>query len=279
MARKNGKEGAQAAKIEIKPIPGSKPAVGRKIPAAIGREMKPEEPKPETVKVEEKLPTKEEAERKKALDEVDSAMKKLSIYPVSANEQAKEEALATLKRIYRSDSPNVKQVMLYVMHERLTKFGEFRIPKNFEYFKKKMQQAEPVQLRMNVYNEMFNYTNSLEGMLEIINLLSELDDDATKLLTHHFSFFSSSDGSEGARMLRNAVVDALGKSKSLYALKTLLAYANNVDGEQLGGRILSAIAGWREKLGKMKIEQKQKDALMAKINELVLLEREEGHYR
>ncbi|MDD5337432.1 MAG: hypothetical protein PHS02_03020 [Candidatus ainarchaeum sp.] len=277
MAKKNE---TQTAKIEIKPIPGNKPASGgRKPPAVIGREMKTD-PKPETVKVEEKLPTKEEEERKKALDEVDSAMKKLSMYPVSANEQARGEALETLKKMYARQSPNVKQVMLYVLHERIAKFGELRIPKNFEYFRKKLPQAEPVQLRMNVYNEMFNYTNSLEGMLEIINLLAELgDDDAAKVLTHQFSFFSSADGSEGARMLRNATVEALGKSNSLYALRALLSYADSVDGEQLGGRILSAIAGWKEKLGKMKVEQKQKDALMARIGELVLLEREEGHYR
>lgn len=245
----------------------------------IGKEIKAET-KPVNAKIEEKQISNEGVELRKKFAEVDEAMRKFNMYPVAINEQAKNEALATIKKIYSESNLNVKQAILYVLHESLSRFSEYRMPKNLEYFKKKFPQNEPLQLRMSVYQGMFNYSNSIEGLIELVHLLSDLgDDDSAKVLTHHFSFLCSFDGSEGSRMLRNAIVDALGKTKSPYALKALLTYAKNVDNEQLGGRMISAIIEWRDKIQELKISQKEKDEMLEKINELVQVEREGGYYR
>ncbi len=255
------------------------PAKNKTGNAEIGKEMMPEQKK-ETVLVQEKPLSPEEEERRKKLKEVDEAAMKFNMYPVAANEQAKNDAISAIKRIYAGGDPKVKQVILYVLHETLSQFSEYRAPKNLEYFRKRFQQAEPAQHRMHVYRAMFNYSTSLEGLMEIVDLLAGLgDDDSAKVLTHHFSFLCASDNSEGARMLRGAVVDALGKTKSVYALRALLSYVKNTENEHLGGRIISSIIEWKEKINGLKLEHREKEELLKRINEVVMVEHEEGHYR
>ncbi|MEW6528988.1 MAG: hypothetical protein AB1391_03810 [Candidatus Micrarchaeota archaeon] len=224
--------------------------------------------------------TPEEIERRKKLAIVDDAVIKFNMYPIATNEEIKNASLATLKKIYSEGDEKINQIILYVLHEIILQYSEYRIPKNFEYFKKKFPQAQPSQLRMNVFKGMFNYSNSLEGLIEIINLLCEFDtNDSIKILTHHFSFFCAYDGSEGSRILRNVIIDALGKSRSVYALDALLSYVKNIEDEHLASRIICAIIEWKEKIGKLKIAVKKKNELMAKINEVIILEKEGGHYR
>ncbi len=260
----NGKPAGAAQALEI----------GKDIPAGSL------EQKPPTMTIEQKPLSAEELARKKRIDEVNDAMLKFNMYPVAAKEGAKDDALAALKRLYKEGDPSLRQIILYVLHETFSQFAEYRIAKNLDYFRKKLPQAEASQHRLHVYRSMFNYSSSLEGLIEIVDLLSELgDDDSAKVLTHQFSFLCAYDNSEAARILRGAVVDALGKSDSVYALKALLSYVRNVENEQLGGRIISSIVEWKEKVHRLKLGQKEKDELMKKINDVVLMEREEGHYR
>lgn len=232
----------------------------------------------ETIK--EPILTPEEEERKKKLKEIDEALIKFNFYPVATNECVKCEALATLKKNYLEGDSKIKQIILYALYEMLSQFSEYRISKNLEYFRKKFPQLEPSQQRMNVYRNMFNYSTSLEGLLEIVDLLGEFgDDDSTKVLTHYFSFLCAFDGSESTKMMRSAIADALGKTKSIYALNALLSYVKNLENEYLTGKIISSIVTWKEKIGELKIEEKKKDELLKKINKIVMLEREEGYYR
>ncbi len=274
-----GKPGASAAdmgketKAEVK-------AEKQLLHGGIGKEIKTQNAKPETVLVQEKPLTPEEEKRRSSLRVLDEAVMRFNMYPVAANEEAKNNALAAMKRIYAEGDGAVKQSTLYVLHEMLCQLSEYRTQKNLEYFRKRFPQNEPAQNRLNVYRAMFNYSGSLEGLGEIVELLADLgDDDSAKVLTHHFSFLCAFDGSEGARMMRNSIVDALGKSNSVYALKALLSYVQNAENEHLGGRIISSIAEWKDKMHGLKIGQKEKDALLKRINEVVMLEREEGHYR
>lgn len=275
------------ASAEIKPIHSAK-GLPKAQPAAkkadapvpmIGNPITAPEKK-ETVQVQAPQMTAEETERRKKLAALDEAMMKVNMYPVATSEETKNAALASLKKAYAEGDDKTKQVILYMIHETVLQFSEYRAPKNFEYFRKKFPQADPAQLRMNVYKSMFNYSNSLEGLMEMISLLGELgDNDSAKVLTTQFSFLCAFDGSEGSRMLRNAVVDALGESKSVYALNALLTYVKNTENESLGSRVIGAIVEWKEKVSGLKIEQKRKDEIMKKINDVVLLEKDDGHYR
>ncbi len=279
------------AKDEIKPIlskgpraqngknGNAKPETAPKPPTELGREIKTEI-KAGPVAVQEPKLSPEEQERRKKMKELDEAMLKFNMYPVAAGEDAKKEALATLRKAYIGGDGNIKQVVLYMLHETISQVSEYRAPKNFEYFRKKFPQNDPSQNRVNVYRGMFNYTSSIDGLMEIAGLLGELGDtDAAKVLTHNFSFLCSYDGSESSRMLRGAIVDALGECKSVYALKALLAYVENTENEQLAGRMIAAILEWKGRIHELKISQKEKDEFLAKINDLTMQEREEGHYR
>lgn len=249
---------------------------------AIGREVKAgnEPEKAKVVENVEKPLTLKEQEAKRKFAEVDEAMRTFNAYPIAVGKEAKDGAVAALKRLYKGGDAKLKQVILYIIHESISRFAEYRAPKNFDYFKKKFPQAEPMQLRMRVYQGMFNYSNSLEGLLDLVNLLADFgDDDSAKVLTHEFSFLCAFDGSEGTRILRNAVADALGNTKSIYALRALLAYAKNADSEQLGSRLIGSIVEWKDRLKESRISQKEKDELMEEINDFVQVEREGGQYR
>jgi hypothetical protein len=220
-------------------------------------------------------------EEKGTIDRVTASLKAFSMYPVASNEAGKEEALAVIKREYGKARPRLRQVMLYMLNERVYKFSEFRAPKNFDQMKKKFPNAEPSQVRVRVYNEMFDYSSSIEGIIDIIFLLSELgDNDSAKLLANQFSFLCSYEGSEGARMLRNAVADALGKSSAPYALRALAYYAQYTDNEMLGGRLYTSILAWKEKLPSLKLPKKEEDELKKIIDSFSnTTERQEWHYR
>ena len=77
----------------------------------LGKNLKPEA-KQENVKVEEKQLSPEEIATRKILAQVDEAMGRFNMYPVAANEQAKELGFIgeEIKKISDSDASNVALV-------------------------------------------------------------------------------------------------------------------------------------------------------------------------
>ncbi len=210
--------------------------------------------------------------------ELEQAFFALKFYPVAVKEQAKEEAREKIKKHFREDEETVRQLVLYMIHEHLSQAGELKTMYNFEFFKARMPNTDPGQLRMNVYKAMFHHNFSIEGLIELIKLLGELDgDDAAKLLTYHFSYYSCIEV-EAMHMLRNAAVEALGESKSEYALQCLLRYAHYTDNERMLNRYAAALTNWDKKLDVLKLAQKDKDRLKAKLHEVMTLEFGDSHY-
>lgn len=212
------------------------------------------------------------------MKELDKAFFTIKFYPVASKEEAKNEAIAKIETYYKNEDEAIKQIILFMIHESIAQASDMRTMHDIEHFKRKMPAADPGQLRINVYRSMFNYNNSLEGIVEFISLLSRLNgDDAAKLLTYHFTFFCSIE-SESMKMLKNAVIDALGKSSSRYALYALLSYAKITDNDSTLGRIASALTEWDSKLDGLKISKKEKDRIIAETQYIMNLERGESHY-
>ncbi len=229
-------------------------------------------------------PQKTEEEKKKEermgviMKELDKAFFTVKFYPVATKEESKNEAIAKIEAYYKSEDDAVKQIILFMIHESIAQASDMRTMHDIEHFKRKMPAADPGQLRINVYRSMFNYNNSLEGILEFISILSRLNgDDSAKLLTYHFTFFCSIE-SESMKMLKNAVIEALGKSNSSYALRALLSYAKITDNESTLGRIASALGEWDSKIDGLKISKKEKDRIRADTQYLMNLEKGESHY-
>jgi hypothetical protein len=213
--------------------------------------------------------------------EMENAFFAIKFYPVAVNEDNKNEALAKLEKIYNESSDTVRQLLLYMVHENLSQSVELRAIHTYDYFKAKNPNQDPSQLRMSVYRSMFNYHTSLEGLAEFIRLLGRLHggDDAAKLLTYHFSHLSAQENS-AHHILRAAIIEALGKTESRYALNALLDYAKYDDNEQTFQRVVSALAEWDSKIDSMKVSTKEKEHLRTKLQEVMTRQvGGESHYR
>ncbi|MFH1520539.1 MAG: hypothetical protein ABID61_02760 [Candidatus Micrarchaeota archaeon] len=212
------------------------------------------------------------------IKEIESALYSIRFYPVAVNEESKHNAVKKLEGIYAKGNETVRQLMLYMLHENLATSIELKITHTYDYFKMKKQNLEPSQLRINVYRAMFNYNTSIEGLIETIRLLGRLSgDDAAKLLTYHFSHLCAYE-SEATHMLRAAILEALGKSDSQYALRALMDYADYSDNDRTFGRIVNALTEWDKRLDKTKLTEPEKDALKSKLKEYMSRDMNDNHY-
>jgi hypothetical protein len=212
---------------------------------------------------------------------IESALFSVKFYPVAVSEQAKDEAVARLEKTYAEGNETVRQLLLYMVHEILATSTELKIMHTHDYFKMKNPAHDATQLRINVYRSIFNYNTSIEGMVELISMLGRLrggGDDAVKLLTYHFSRLCSHE-SEGNHMLRAAILEALGKSSSAYALRALLGYARYTDSERTFNRVASALAEWEPKLDTLKMPSKEKDEIRGRLKEILTSDFGGSHYR
>ncbi len=229
-----------------------------------------------------KAKQKKTEQRKKdaaaTLKEMEKAMFAIRFYPVAVDEGTKDEAIKRLIKIYNRGDDTVRQMLLYMVHEALAKASEFRVMHTKEYFKVKKPNEDPTRIRMEVYRAIFNYNTSAEGVCELCNLLSRLNkDEASKLLTYHYSRLTMAEN-EGTHMLRAAIIDALGKSESRYALNALLEYAKYTDSDRTMSRIVNALLGWERKLEGMKLKPKEKEELLARLHETITKETGGSHY-
>ncbi len=211
---------------------------------------------------------KEKDEANNALKEIEKALFAIRFYPVAVDEKSKNDALEKLASVHNKGNDTIRQMVLYMIHESLAKTSEFRLMHTQEYFGMK-EQKDPAKARMSVYRAIFNYNTSIEGACELYSFLGNLHmDDAAKLLTYHYSRLCTMEN-EGNHMLRGAVIDALGSSKSKYALTSLLEYAKYTDSDKSLGRIMASLRKWQDKIDKMKLSEKEREALRAKMQEVI----------
>jgi hypothetical protein len=255
-------------KSSLKNVPAaSQPAAASPVPPAAVS------PKPTAAQ------QKEAEENAAAVKEIEGALFALKFYPVAVDEKSKNEAVARLGKSYARGSETVRQLIIYMIHEALSASAELKVMHNLEQAKAKSPALDPAQLRVSVYRSMFNYNTSLEGLMELIKFLGTLkgSEDGAKLLTYHFSRMCTSEN-EANHMLRAAILDALGKSDSHYALKTLLEYARYCDSERTFQRIVGALVDWDEKIDGLKIPEAEKKELRENLQELMTKDHGGSHY-
>ena len=215
----------------------------------------------------------------KKIKELEQAFFALKFYPIAVKEAGKEEAIEKILNLYTKEDDTFRQLVLYMIHEALAQSAELKTMYNFDFYKRKFPNADPTQLRMNVYRSIFNYNFSLEGLFELIKLLAKLPgDDAAKVLSYHFSFLLVIEV-EGIHMMRNAIIEALGISESEYALRCLLQYAKYTDNERLLQRIANSLVRWTQKIDALKLPAKEKTRLKLELDQVLTLEFGDSHYR
>ncbi len=212
------------------------------------------------------------------LKEIEKAMNSVKLYPVAASRDSKDAALESLKKAYARGGESVRQHVLFQVHEALAQSQDLRVMKGVDYFRQKNPKQAPGQLRMSVYREMFDYTTSVEGLVELVLFLGELKgDEPAKLLSHLFSSFSASE-SEVNRMLRNAAIEALGESDSSYALGALLEYSRLSDSDKMFGRLVGSLTEWADKVDKLDVPEDEKKDLKDELKDLMSKEEKATQY-
>ncbi|MDD5022882.1 MAG: hypothetical protein PHU63_01815 [Candidatus ainarchaeum sp.] len=203
------------------------------------------------------------------MEEINKFFSTISFYPVAVNLEKKEEARQGILKKYSEGEEYIKQNILHLIYETVTQYSEYKYPMNYGFFKSKNPQEPPEKLRFAVYKTMFNYHSSMEGTLEMIDLLREFGDvSSAKLLSHLFNYFSSND-SERFRLLRNAVIESLGAHDSVYALQVLLSYVKIIDSEKLFHRIFISLNAWNEKLDSLPLAPDEKRRLKSSLEDVL----------
>jgi hypothetical protein len=264
----------KAAKKTAKAPKSKKPIRQKamKAPAAHGS-MLPQIPAKNVKEVDKKLVEW----RKSLMAPAERAMIEFFHYPVAKNRGEKQAAKKVIIESYLKGDDVVKQFIIFLIHEQLSRAAGLRAMHNFAHFRKSMpKETGPGDVRKAVYRTMFNYTTSLEGLTELIEFLGELGDEgAAKLLSYHLSYYSSMDNSAHA-ILRNSVADALSECSCTYALDVLISQAKYGDRP---GRAIYALSKWEKKLPKAKLTEKEKKEYSKEIAKIMGKKERHEYYR
>lgn len=215
--------------------------------------------------------------RKSLMQPAERAMIDYFLYPVAKNRSEKRAAKKIMVESYIKGDEVVKQFILFLVHEQLSRSAGLRMMHNFAHFRKAMEkETNAGEVRKAVYRTIFNYTTSLEGITELLEFLGELGDEgAAKLISYHLSFYTSAENPAFA-MLRNASFDALGECNCTYALEILLSHARY--GER-SGRALYALQGWEKKLGSLGLNEEDKKRYSKDISGILGKREKHEYYR
>jgi hypothetical protein len=191
-------------------------------------------------------------------------------YPVFYSRDDFEEAMDTLRDKYESGDRLTKNSIIHTFYNMLMKSAEFKMPRDDEYFLHKQRDKDIGKARTESLRAVLDFPCSIEGTITIIEYLAQWrGTDVVKMLTSCLSNMLCRDLSEGTKMIKFALIDALGESNDPYALEALLVYIKYCDGET-AARMGKAIAMWEEKLKHniVKLEKEDVEMWLKKIEEI-----------
>ncbi len=210
-------------------------------------------------------------QEKKQEDPIVTSFRVILRYPVFYSKKDFEEAMSTLRNSYESGDRITKNSIIHTFYSMVMKSAEFKMPRDEEYFLHKQRDKDIGKARTESLRAVLDFPCSIEGTITIIEYLARWKGtDVVKMLTSCLSHMLCRDLSEGTRMIKFALIDALGKSTEPYALEALLIYIKYCEGET-AARMGKAIARWEEKLKHMDdLDLKKEDVEMwlRKIKEI-----------
>ncbi len=207
------------------------------------------------------------------IKEARDLISKISYYPHITSLREKEKAKKALVRLYRKAPTAVKSNIIFGINEKLSAVRDLRAFTRVEDIKA----SNPRELGRKLGTKVLNYENSLDGILEFLELLIDMDDElALKLFTYHLSRYLALPPSYASRLLITSAIHMLGESRQPYALYFLLNTALP-DQVEISHAYYAALSQWYEKLDKVRMPKAEKANLRELLEEL-LKGREEPSY-
>ncbi len=213
----------------------------------------------------------------KVREKIKESIKLLCSYPTTSNYRVKENVKKELVEIYKKGNESVKGMILTYINEKLGNaqlFREFESVKNTSFKYKKNIRAG------DVTSSILDYTNSLDGTIELINILSKLDDGpALKVLTYHLTRYMNIQGTV-FKILALHSIKALAKSNHPYALSFLLniAEVGGDNKDDIYYALVYALTEWYLKIDKVKMGKWEKSQLKRRMNKVIEIEKRNLKY-
>ncbi len=214
------------------------------------------------------------------IKEIDRLIITIYNYPVFTDYEKKEDAKYALVKMYKKEDQVIKNTILFILHEKLCSAKEYRDFHNFEGMKARYKEEDANKVRQGIFRRVFDYSGSLDGIFETFDLLGKFDDVfSIKLVSYHLSRYMLVNSFE-TQMLSEKAVSILGESNNTYALRVLLSFAPFFYGkEKIMPIMADALSLWAEKIGRIKISEKERSELKKEIKKYIEIEEKGvGHY-
>lgn len=198
----------------------------------------------------------EGAQAEERLAQIRNCFNALASYPSLTPGKEAAAALKEIRKAYDEGDERMKGFILYTIHHYLARISEMKEMKSAEWARH-VKKVEGEAVAPYVFSSVTSYFSSVEGSVILLRLLSKLKGPLpSKLLAYHLSYCLMSQ-SPLFKLLRNHCIMALGKARSTYALRTLLALGKG-GAEEIEKPVSEAIMAWKERLERSKSSSAKK---------------------
>ncbi len=175
----------------------------------------------------------------------------ISGYPVLTSREEFEQSFSKLQKIYMKKGDVVKHMVLYSLFRMIVRSNEFRMSRDAQYYARARFNGDMQAAKRETIRSILAAEHSIETIAQIIEQISTWNDvRIIKLLNSCLSHFLCRDMFEGTKMLKNAVINALGDAQHPYALQSLLTYAKLVNEGETAMMIRKNLEKWSKKMTK-----------------------------
>jgi len=192
---------------------------------------------------------------------------KMTLYPIDISYSDFKKCRREIVKIYRDGDVVVKGILIVELNERLSHIeGSKEFINAIKLAEKHNRQVEMKE----IINKIYDSSYSLDGSLEMLKILAEIDDERSlRLISNYLSKYLNQ-GSHLFRTLIMFTIRILGESKNPFSIQLLLDLIETGSiPDYLYKDVNSALEGWNGRIGKMKIDTEQRKEIRERIDRVL----------
>jgi hypothetical protein len=192
---------------------------------------------------------------------------KITLYPIDISYADFKKCRQDLLKLYHEGDIVVKGIFIVEINERLSHIeGSKDFINAIKLAEKHNRQVEMKE----IINKIYDSSYSLDGSIDMLRLLAEIDDERTlRLLSNYLTKYLN----QGSHLFRTLIIFSIrifGKSKNPFSIQILLDLIETGSiPDYLYNDINSALEGWNSKIGKMKMDPEQKKDIKERIAKIL----------